>query len=119
MRSTPVKDKQITYIQYGQVDLQRHIECLLTIGSHFQVPVNHLATIDSQIVSEKESGLVPMGRWRGGPGLKSHILLAALEDRIKVQGIAMDDASCLYSMLEEEVYFLQILKRAATFKVED
>jgi len=45
-------------------------------------------------------------------------LLRSFEDSIEVKGITMNQTGCLYSVLEEEVDFLKLLKGASSLKVE-
>ena len=45
-------------------------------------------------------------------------MLRSFEDSIEVKGITMNQTGCLYSVLEEEVDFLKLLKGATSLKVE-
>lgn len=45
-------------------------------------------------------------------------MLRSFEDSIEVKGITMNQTGCLYSVLEEEVDFLKLLKGASSLKVE-
>lgn len=49
-----------------------------------------------------------MGRRGSRTSLQCYILLRTFEDSVEIDGIAMDQASCLDSMLEEEIDYLKI-----------
>ena len=96
---------------------ENRIECLLRVGLHVQLDVNHLTLVDTKWLRQQQPGLVPMSGWVLWSRVKHAVVVMTAEDSIEVNCISVQNCRLVHLMLELEINILQV-SQCAGFEVK-
>lgn len=104
-------------LELGDCHGEDGVKCLLCVGLHIKLRIDHLTLVHSKRLRQQQSCLVPVRGRMLGTRVENAIVVVATEDGVEVYCIAVKDSCLVHFVLELKVHRLEV-SQCAILKVK-